>query len=525
MFKPIPRETQPNNIGINSSVIQKMAEEMVLCGIDVHSMMVLKDGKVACEGYSAPFTKDIPHMMYSVSKSFLATAYGLALFEGKVSRDTKIFDVFPEYRDKIRDKKLEKLTIHHLLTMTAGKQSPLNSLKAKDKIYSFLNSKWLSAPGEKWRYVNENYYVASCMLCKILGMSITEYLTPRLYEPLGIEVPFWEHIDGVEAGGWGLMLKTEDLAKFILCYSQDGVYDGKQIIPVEWVREATSKISDNKDVEKHADSMAGYGCGFWQCAGMENTYRCEGMFCQYAICFKDYNACLVMTSNHSDLQETLDIIWEYIPKALTSIDAENMGSEIILPDQTAIRVKPRQDIEKYISGKKYKLKKCKFINFIGFPVGVFPMPITFFSTQRGGNMNNLSFNFNEIGCEFTWTEDGEFRNTLFLNMNGEANFQNVRIGELDLQVRAYAYWENENTLVMKIRPLCSVAERIFAFKFNGEKIKMIPSAKPSTDEKAQKVGDKLKCILIGRFFHWWIDFLVPKVGRILNPIHRGKAEN
>ncbi len=519
---PIPRAEKLNNTGVNSSVIQKMAEEMALCGIDIHSLMVLKGGKVVCEGYSAPFTADTPHMMYSVSKSFLATAYGFALFEGKIKRDTKVLDVFPEYRKLLKDKRLEKLTIHHLLTMTAGKQSPLNGLKAKDKILSFLNSKWIFEPGDGWRYVNENYYVASAMLTRTLKMSITEYLTTRLYEPLEIEIPFWENIDGIEAGGWGLMLKTEDLARFILCYSQNGVYNGKKIIPSEWVAEATSKISDNRDVEKHADSMAGYGCGFWQCAGMKNTYRCEGMFCQYAICFKDFDACLIMTSNHSDLQETLDIIWEYMPKAFDNrFDEEAERCEIILPDQTAVKVKPRPKTEKAINGNVYKIRKCKFINFIGFPVGVFPMPVTFFATERGGNMDDISFVFGEKGCSFSWSEDGKYKNTLFLNMDGNAAYQKVKIGELNLEVRAYAYWENENTLVMKIRPLCAVAERIFKFEFNGNRIKMIPSSKPGTEEKAKKVGEKLKCILIGRFFHWWIDFLVPKVGRILNPIHYG----
>ncbi len=524
-YNHIPLAQKPNNIGIDSSVIEKMAEEMALSGIDVHSLMVIRNGEIACEGYSAPFTKDTPHMMYSVSKSFLATAYGFALFEGKVQRNTKVLDVFPEYRNKIKDKKLEKLTIHHLLTMTAGKQSPLNGIKSSDKIGNFLKSKWIFNPGEGWRYVNENYFVASAMLNRILGMTITEYLTPRLYEPLGIEIPFWEHTEGdVEAGGWGLMLKTEDLAKFILCYSQGGVYNGKQVIPPRWVEEATAKYSENKDAEKHADSMAGYGCGFWQCAGMENTYRCEGMFCQYAICFKDYNACLVMTSNHSDLQETLDIVWEYMPKAFIEAGAGEDGFKVIqLPDQTAVKVAPRQSVENEINGNTYKLRKCRFINSIGFPVSVFPMPVTFFATERGGNMNNLNFKFDEIGCSFTWREDGGFENALLLNMNGSANIQNIKIGELDLTVRAYAYWKNESSLVMKIRPLCAVAERIFVFEFKGDKIKMIPFTKPGTEEKAQKVGDKLKCILKGRFFHWWIDFLVPKAGRILNPVHRGRV--
>ena len=110
-------------------------------------------------------------------------------------------------------------------------------------------------------------------------------------------------------------------------------------------------------------------------------------------------------------------------------------------------------------------------------------------------------------------------------MDGEASIDRVCLGELDMQVRAYAYWENSSTLVMHIRPLASVAERILKFEFSGNKIKMYPSYIPGTDEKAKKVGDKLKCILIGKWFHWWIDFLVPRVGKILNPVHYGKIKN
>ena len=257
---------------------------------------------------------------------------------------------------------------------------------------------------------------------------------------------------------------------------------------------------------------------------MPNTYRAEGMSCQYAISFADYNACLVMTSEHSGLQETLDVIWEYMPKAFIEPNTEKESQKITLPDKSAIVKKPRSEMEMQIKGKTYSLRKCRFINFIGFPISVLPMPIVFFAKDRGGNMNNLKFEFSENGCTFSWSEDGGFKNSIFVSMNGEASLDEVVIGELKMLVRSYAYWENKNTLVMHIRPLSSVAERVLKFEFNGNKIRMYPSYIPGTDEKAKKVGDKLKCILIGRWFHWWIDFLVPRVGKILNPTHYGKMK-
>ncbi len=525
MNKSIERAKTPESVGIDSSVISKMTEEMSYRGINIHSLMVLRDKKVACEAWCSPLTPEIPHMVYSISKSFLATAYGFALDEGRITRKTRLVDVFPELQQGKKDKYLEKLTIHHLLCMTAGKQTSIRGSKSDDWINSFVNAKWIFEPGTSWRYVNDNYYVASKMLCKLLGMSITEYLTSRLYEPLGIDVPFWEHSpDGIEAGGWGLMLKTEDIAKLILCYQNKGVFDGVQVIPAWWTEEATSFISDNSVSEKAADASAGYGCGFWRCAGLPNTYRCEGMFCQYAISFEDYGASLIMTSEHSDLQETLDVIWEYMPKAFIEPNLKKGTQKITLPDKSAVVVKERQKTEKSISNKTYTLRKCKFVNFIGFPISVLPMPIVFFAKDRGGNMTDLSFGFNNKGCTFSWKEDGGFKNSVFLSMNGDASFDEIVIGELKMTVRSYAYWENANTLVMHIRPLASVAERVLKFEFKGEKIKMHPSYIPGTDEKAKKVGEKLKCILIGKWFHWWIDFLVPRVGKILNPTHYGKQK-
>lgn len=523
--KIIERADSSAHVGINSSVIQKMTEEMALKGIGLHSIMVLRNGKVACEGYSLPFTADMPHMVYSVSKSFLSTAYGFALCEGKITRETRLLDVFPECAPKKADKNLEMLTIHHLITMTAGKQSSIKGVRHENRMQDFVKQKWLFTPGEGWRYVNENYYIASAMLTRVLGESITEYLTPRLYEPLGIEIPFWEHsLEGIEAGGYGLMLKTEDIAKLILCYSNNGVYDGVQVIPQEWVQEATAKYADNSDVEKHSDSAAGYGCGFWQCAGMKNTYRCEGMFCQYGIAFKDYDACLVMTADHSDLQETLDIIWKYMPHAFVDVSDEALPTEICLPDRTEVIVKDRSSMEASVNNKTYKMKRPWFVNAIGLPVSVFPMPVVFFAPQHGGNMNNIRFDFNDGGCVLSWEEDGGFKNSLCLPMNGEASMQKIKIGELDILSRSYAFWENESTLVVRICPVSAVADRILKFEFKGNSIKMYPSSKPGTDEKAKKIGDKLKCILVGRYFHWWIDFLVPKVNKILNPVHYGARQ-
>lgn len=169
------------------------------------------------------------------------------------------------------------MTVRHLLTMTSGKNPSLLLDKTKDRwIKDFFNAPWISEPGEMFLYVSENIYMLCAILVRVTGISVTEFLTPRLYEPLGIPVPYWEtDHHGVEVGGWGLMLPVEDFAKFTLCYAQNGVYEGKQVIPARWVQEATSVHSDNS-ANRDLDASAGYGYCFWQCGGAKtHTDRME----------------------------------------------------------------------------------------------------------------------------------------------------------------------------------------------------------------------------------------------------------
>ncbi|MBQ3889043.1 MAG: serine hydrolase [Clostridia bacterium] len=529
MNKSIPRAVSAESVGLSSPAVQKMVGDMASHNVHIHSLMILRHGQVACEAWSAPLTPDTPHMAYSVSKSFLSAAYGFALDEGRITPDCRFLDVFPELRPKRRDENLEKLTIDHLMTMTSGKRTKPLANRGGDWLRQFVQAKWDFAPGEGWRYVNENYYAASAMLHRVLGEGVNSYLIPRLYEPLGIDVPFWEtSLRGVEAGGWGLALKTEDIAKFILCVHNGGVYGGRQVIPEAYLRRAVSKLSDTSATEKKSDARAGYGCGFWRCAGAD-AFRCEGMYSQYAISFPAEDACFVMTSDHSDLQETLDCVWRALPDLFCEPHDGAESVPVTLPPdpaQSLVVRSPRPATEQTVGGHTYRVRRKWFINHVvHFSVGMFPLPILYFSQQGGGNIDNVRFDFDERGVTLQWTEDGGFANTLFLPMDGTIDFGTVCIGEFRLKCRTFAYWEDDRTLVLRVRALAGVAERILRFRFNGRRFVMKPDAFPGTAEKAKMVGDKLKGILVGNYYHWWINRLVPKVDNILNPRHHGRQIN
>lgn len=523
--KRIPRAEKPSEVGVSSKEVQNLINEWEKEKVNIHSVMILRHGKVACEAFKSPLQPTDSHMVYSVSKSFLSVAFGFAVDEGFISLDTKFIDIFPEYRDK-KDKNLEKLTLLDLVAMRSGKRFSVLAKRIDNWIDYFVNGYWDFEPGTDWRYVSENFFVVSAALKRATGMGLNEFLTPRLYEPLGIDVPFWERSpDNIEAGGWGIQLKTEDIAKFILCCHNNGVYDGKQVIPAWYLEKATAYQSDNSRSQRKPDSQAGYGYGFWRCAGVKNAFRCEGLYSQYGISLKDYDACIVTTASTANLQLTLDVLWKYIDKIFieenSSDNADNISIRISPSPEHGVKRNPEK--EKQITGNTYKMRKKIFLNMINYPVSVLPMPAIYFSKDPGGNIQNIQFNFNENGLDFSWIEDGGFKNKIYVSMNGEHRRSKIVLGEMEFDVLATAKWLDEKTLEMIVRPLSTVASRRLVFTFNGDRITLYPDVIPPLSENAKTIGETIKCVLPGTYFKMWVDILVPKITMILQPKHHGKA--
>ena len=203
----LPRAAFPEQVGVSSEDILAFIDDLRQSDIEAHSFMILRHGKVAFETWRDPYTPDTPHTMYSISKSFTSAAAGFAIDEGCFSLDTKLIDIFPEYRPEAPDDRLEKVTIRHLLTMTAGKEVSLLSDKSKNQWKrDYFNASWYADPDDStWLYISEGTYMVCAAIARTTGQSVVEYLTPRLFEPLGFSrIPFWEtDCDGVEAGGWG----------------------------------------------------------------------------------------------------------------------------------------------------------------------------------------------------------------------------------------------------------------------------------------------------------------------------------
>lgn len=519
----LPRAASPEAVGVSSIMVEKFIAYIKAQKLEFHSLMVLRHGKVAVEWYNEPYDAKTKHSMYSVSKSFTSTAVGFAVSEGLVSLDDKVLDFFPDYKPKAKSPYFDKLTVRTLLTMTAGKQTNMLADKGKiDWIEDYINAQWVFEPGTQYLYVNENIYMLCAILHRVTKMSVIEYLTPRLFEPLGIEIPFWEtDQNGIEAGGWGLYICTEDLAKVTTCYLHEGKYKGRRIIPKEWAIEATkNQIGNIKMPSEDPDCNAGYGYCFWINAGEPFSYRADGMFSQFGINFPSLDASIVTTAAIPLENEARDALWKFFPMAFIDEDAKSVSIDPSTVDVPA--VSPRSMLEKQIEGRTIQVRKKILLNIIGMPVSMLPLAVTFMMSDRAGNINNIKFKFNDKECAMTWDE-GDENNTVICGMDGHYRYGTMTLGKITFKVCCNAEWMDDINLKIMVRPLETIGMRSLNFLFKRRnKVAITPSSTPSTykivDSLAVTLGEVVKNPVLAKICQFAIRLAPP----LAEPKHYGK---
>lgn len=319
----------PEHQGVASSAIIQFVQAIEDQIHEIHSFMLLRHGTVIAEGWWSPYHHQSPHLLFSVSKSFTSTAVGLAIAEGYFSLDDFILDFFPEDApDEISDL-LKTMCVRHLLSMSTGQAEDTWSYMVDrpdgNWIKGFLNVPVIHPPGTHFVYNTGATYMLSAIVQKTTGLNLIDYLEPRLFAPLGIENAFWqESPQGITAGGIGLSLKTEDVARFGQLYLQKGMWQGRQILPETWV-EAATNLQVSKSSGMQTDWMQGYGYQFWR--SRHGAYRADGVFGQYCIVMPEQDAVLAITSGMDifDMQHPLNLVWDILLPAM---------SDTPLPDDT-----------------------------------------------------------------------------------------------------------------------------------------------------------------------------------------------
>jgi len=316
----LPRSS-PEQQGISSEAILSFIETADE-GIDaLHSFMLVRHGHVVAEGWWAPYDAETPHIFFSLSKSFTSTAAGLAIHEGKLSLDDQVVKFFPEDAPPEPSENLRAMRVRDLLRMSTGHQSepPLwwasdPSLKGKTWTQIFFAHPVPFKPGTHFVYNSPASFMLSAIVQKATGMTVLDYLRPRLFEPLGFENPDWmASPEGISAGAFGLSGRTREIARFGQLYLQKGVWNGKQLIPASWVEQATALQTSNGSSPK-SDWDQGYGYQFWR--SRHNSYRGDGAFGQYCLVLPQQDAVVAITAGVRNMQTVMDLVWEKILPAM-----------------------------------------------------------------------------------------------------------------------------------------------------------------------------------------------------------------
>lgn len=311
---PLPRAL-PEAQGVSSSRLIEFVEALDQFDT-MHGVMILRHGAVIAEGYWTPYRPESRHELYSLSKSFTSTAVGLAVAEGKLSVDDEVLKFFPGQSPSNPSANLKAMRVRDLLTMSTGHQDEPPSSPDKISARSFLTHPVPHLPGTHFKYNTPATFMLSALVQKVTGQTVLDYLQPRLFEPLGIDSPKWDtNFEGISLGGYGLELRTEDIAKFGQLYLKKGQWQGRQILPSTWVEEATSKQTSNGSNPK-SDWAQGYGYQFWRCR--HGAYRGDGAFGQYCVVLPAQDAVLAITSGVKDMQAVLNAVWDKLIPAMES---------------------------------------------------------------------------------------------------------------------------------------------------------------------------------------------------------------
>ena len=413
----------------------------------------------------------LKHTLYSTSKSFTATAIGFAVSEKLLSLNDKVVSFFPNDLPDTVNSFLAALTVKNVLSMSDGQEpDPTGVVVSRDSnwVKGFLATPILHYPGTEFLYNSLGTYMLSAIVKKVTGQKVIEYLKPRLFEPLGIEGEDWEtDARGINTGGWGLRLKTEDMAKFGELFLQKGNWNGKQILPAAWIEEATTaKILQNPDAPQStrdsSDWMQGYCYQMWRCRN--EAYRGDGAFGQYIIVMPKKDAVIAITAETADMQDEINLIWKYLLPALNdaSLPADTEASAK-LKERLASLALPlpantnASSIQKTLKGKMFVMQ------------------------SNAKNIRSMSFKFDDNVCYATLTDTAAhtfafgsgkwMRSTTTMHGPNLVAGAKNNLNGLPAFITDGAYrWIDDKTLELTLRFTESPHTYTYVCSFDGKKV-------------------------------------------------------
>ncbi len=381
----LPR-SNPEAEGVSSKIIRQFVAAANASGINWHSFMLLRHGNVVAEGWWKPFEASFTHTLYSLSKSFTSTAIGLLVKDGKLDINTPVISFFPDELPATPGDHLKQMKVKHLLTMNTGHNEDtlpkLRQATTDTWTKTFLAQPVTFEPGTHFLYNTGATYMLGAIVYKITGQTLAAFLGPRLFQPLDIKDYNWETSpQGLNTAGFGLRVKTEDIAKFGQLYLQKGKWNGKQILTESWVKDATS--FQTKSQEGNGDWSQGYGYQFWRCK--PGFYRGDGAYGQFCIVMPQHDAVMAVTSESWDMQKSMTAIWENL------LPAFQPG---VLPeDRTALAA-----LKKDLKELAMPVPKGKLISDFSSA-----STVTYKMDQNDFGITETSFAYTKDGCNWSIT--------------------------------------------------------------------------------------------------------------------------
>lgn len=474
----LPRSA-PESQGISSAALIQFVNVLDQQIEGMHSVMIVRHGHVIAEGWWAPYSADRNHVLYSLSKSFTSTAAGFAVAEGKLSIDDEVTKFFPEDTPPNASNNLKAMRVRDLLTMSTGHQDEPPVSAAEVCAKSFLAHAVPHLPGTHFKYNTAATFMQSAIVQKVTGQTALDYLRPRLFAPLGIEHPVWDsNFQGISLGGYGLRVRTEDIARFGQFYLQKGRWHGKQLLPAEWIEMATSKQVSNGS-NPNSDWNQGYGFQFWRCR--HNAYRGDGAFGQYCVVMPDQDAVIAITGGTGDMQAVLNILWDkFLPAC---------GPKELAPDRAA-----REQLSQRMSRLRIApVRGAATSSLVGevlnrryvFPANDQKVDSVSLNSADGGKTMTLVVRLD--GKEVNWPAGfGQF-------LKGRAPVPAGPLSQFaDEPVAGTFAWTGEDTVEVKVCAYETPFHLAFRLKFEGDRVTFDREANVSFGPRKQPtlVGQK-----------------------------------
>jgi CubicO group peptidase (beta-lactamase class C family) len=453
----LPRST-PEKEGISSSAILAFVEAADKEIDTMNSFMLVRHGRIVAEGWWSPYDAKSPHMLFSLSKSFTSTAVGLAIADGKLSLDDEVLKFFPKDAPAEPSVNLKAMRVRDLLCMSAGHQTEVTLGGSERWTKAFLAHPVPFKPGTHFLYNTPATYMLSAIVQKVTGMTVLDYLHPRLFDPLGIENPTWgTSPQGISLGGYGLSLRTEDIARFGQLYLQKGIWHGRRLVPDSWIAMATARQTSNGSDPK-SDWDQGYGFQFWRCR--HGLYRGDGAFGQFCIVMPEQDAVVAITSGGQNMQAVMNLVWEKLLPAMgvAPLSADDAAGKKLTQKLTSLAVrsaigKTASPLAPAVSGKKFF--------FPHNDQGIESVTLQFNSDGVALVFRNSSSE-SRINCGASGWRKGQISSASGLTGN--------LVASAEQPAAANGAWTSDDTYTMKLCLYETPFYITYVFRFNGNRL-------------------------------------------------------